>query len=65
MHLKSADSRDKVYGLLRFSSFISRTIEAHYTKSAETVAAEATSVIMRDDLASFVSPQLWQFANDA
>jgi hypothetical protein len=65
MHLKSADPRDKVYGLLRFSNFISRTIEAHYTKSAETVAAEATSVIMRDDLASFVSPQLWQFANDA
>jgi hypothetical protein len=58
-HLKSVDPRDKVFGLLGFSSFISGTIEVDYAKSAETIAAKATAMTMRDDLASFVSLQLW------
>jgi hypothetical protein len=64
-YLRSTDLRDKVFGLLGVSSFTKDTIEPDYTKTIEMVAAEATSMIMRNDLATYASHRLWQYAKYA
>lgn len=61
MYLQASEPRDKVYGLLGFSSWHDLAISPDYTKSAERVLAEAAAVIMEQDLYSYIAFQLWEY----
>jgi hypothetical protein len=61
IYLQAKDSRDKVFGLLGFSSFKRSPITADYTKPISRVFAEAAATIMQDDFYTYVDLQLWSY----
>jgi hypothetical protein len=61
IYLQAKDSRDKVFGLLGFSSFKRSPITADYTKPISRVFAEAAATIMQDDFYTYIDLQLWSY----
>lgn len=59
LYVQATEPRDRVFALLGSSHFAGQVLVADYAKPTESVSAEATALLMKEDLVGYLSMRLW------